>query len=139
MTDQFAGARKMVLSAILLLCAGCYHPEPTPGPDDKKPDNLPAVTRAADEGMNRYRTAAADACAAMRAKAGAFKSWDELNKAWEEANRAARVEAFGAYAEAINAELFKRGPDGAWKTDGPIDAAELDRVLTEAERGFRGK
>lgn len=132
-----------LLLVLSLFASGClYQPTPSPGPDDKPapaPSNVSAVEKAAAQGMADYSSAAADVCKSLRGRSGEFKNWSEFQRAWEKENLAARIKSFDAYSEAVNAELFDKAADGSWKTDVPIDAAELDRVLMEAERGFRGK
>lgn len=132
----------LILSLTLSGCA--YHP-PAPGPSpkpDPTPANVSAVERAANESFTAYRTELANVAAGLRAelktKAPPYKDAAEFFADWEKQNKAAREKALTPYAEAVNAELFERKPDGSWKTDGPIDAAEFDRVLMEAGRGLRG-
>lgn len=129
--------------ALLVALAGCpYRPDSTPAPKpDPTPANVSAVERAANESYARHRSAAADVCNDLRAelKTRTFKDAGEFFGEWEKRNKAAREKSLTPYAEAVNAELFKKNADGSWKTDGPIDVAEFDRVLMEAERGLRGK
>lgn len=144
-TAQSAGWLAVLWMA--LFANGCiYHPSPSPGPDDKTnpaptPSNVSAVERAANESFAQYRLDLANVCASLRAdlKTKTYRDAAEFFAEWEKLNKAAREKSLTPYAEAVNAELFQRKPDGSWKTDGPFDAAEVDRVLMEAERGLRGK
>lgn len=137
---QFAGWVSLLYAAIAGLCCGCYSPSNKPGP---APEPAPVfdspIARAADQGMTDYRTAAADVCRSIRERASTFEKWADFEKAWEQENYQARVKAFGPYTEAINQQLFARNPDGSWKTDGAIDVPKLQKVLQDAEEGFRGK
>lgn len=130
----------------LIALAGCpYRPDndgkPAPQPDPPTPANVSAVERAANESFTAYRSNVADVCRDLRneLKSRTFKDAGEFFSEWEKRNKLARETSLTPYAEAVNEELFKREADGSWKTDGPIDVAEFDRVLMEAERGLRGK
>lgn len=149
---QFAGWIILLYVAMAIVFAGCMPPnESSDEKQDQKQDqkrdgqpdpaNVSPVAKAASQGIAAYRSAAADVCKSLhdRAGSGEFTKWADFEKAWEQENYQARVKSFGPYAEAINDQLFTRGADGSWKTDGPIDVPKLQKVLREAEEGFRGK
>jgi hypothetical protein len=136
------GSFGIVLAVSLAIFSGCLPPpndKPDPPAPSPTPANVSAVERTANESLNHYRIALADVCKDLRdeLKTKTFKSAGDFFAEWEKRNKATREAALTPYAEAVNAELFQRAADGSWKTDGPIDVAEFDRVLMEAERGLR--